>query len=349
MCKKILTYLVLFLSVLACERKPLYLRSDAALNVNVEVSAEIRALWDESWEDSLKYEWDEDKYGKLGYTLPEECYIVVFNNKEMVAEKQIKVGKRELIDIDLNKTYDMLIYARENFWLKTSYDDEKYFIEVPSQDTKADKDETVDQPGEVFAANKNNLYISDDLSEFEEVFEDGKLIYVYNIDEKLGPVSYIYVIQFIVINDDHSERIEAKDIAGFTINGISIKKNLLKNEPVYTPDKQIEAFDIKPGQERKDSLIFASRVTILDLLPDNPETSWTSEIEYRCFASIDVNTYSYGEVKGTKDITDQLKKNPKGGVITVRIMNSELKQGGESGSGFGVDLGDWNEHEYDIT
>lgn len=349
MYKKILTYLVLLLSVLACERKPLYLISDAALNVNVEVSADIMALWDENWRDSLRYDWDESKYGKLGYTMPEDCYVVIFNNKDIVVEKQIKVNKRELIDIDLNKSYDMLFYGKENFWLKTSYVDEKYYIEVPSEDTKVGKNETVNQPGEVFAVNKKNLYISDDLSEFEEVFENGKLIYVYNIDEKLGPVSYIYVVQFIIINDDNSERIEAKDISGFTINGISIKKNLLKNEPIYTPNKQIEAYDIKPGQQKEDSLIFASRVTILDLLPPDPDGSWTSELEYMCFTNINVDTYNYGEVKGTKDITDQLKKNPKGGIITIRILNSELKTGGESGSGFGIDLGEWEDYKYDIT
>ena len=77
MFKKILAYLVLLPFVFACERKPLYLRGDVALNVYIEASADIMALWDKSWEDSLKYDWDEEKYGKLGYTLPEDCYIVV--------------------------------------------------------------------------------------------------------------------------------------------------------------------------------------------------------------------------------------------------------------------------------
>lgn len=348
MFKKILTYFAIFITMLSCERKPLYLRSDVALKINVEVKADIDALWNKDWKDSLKYNWNEKEHGKIGYTNPENCNIVVFNSGDIVNESQANIGKRTLIDIDLNKTYNILIYSKEKFWFSTYYEDGKYYIETPSEDSKADNIETIEQPGEVFAITKNNLFISDDISDFEEVFEDGKLVYVYNIDEKLIPVSYIYIVQFIVINDDNSEIIEAKDISNFTISGISIKKDLLENKATYTDKKQISTYDIKPKQERKDSVLFASRVTILDLLPANEETSWSSVVDYMCFTNIDVSTYNYGEVKGTKDITDQLIKNPKGGIITIRILNSELKKSGETGSDFGFDVNKWNNHEYDV-
>lgn len=348
MFKKILACFTIFISILSCERKPLYLRSDVALKINVEVKAEIDALWNEDWRDSLRYNWNEQEHGRIGYAIPEDCYVVVFNNGEIVSESNAIVGKRKLIDIELNKTYDLLIYSKENFWLNNYYEDGRYYIEVPSQDSKTDGFETVDQHGEVFAASKKNLYISDDVSDFEEVYEDGKLVYVYNIDERLTPVSYIYIIQFIVINDDNSDIIEAKDISNFTISGISIKKDLLKNEAVYTDKKQISAYDVKPKQQRPDSVLFASRVTILDLLPENGETSWTSTLDYACLTNIDVSTYNYGEVSGTKDITDQLKKNPKGGIITIRIFNSELKKSGTTGSDFGADVNEWMEHKYDV-
>ena len=71
-------------------------------------------------------------------------------------------------------------------------------------------------------------------------------------------------------------------------------------------------------------------------------------IDYVCFTNIDVSTYNYGEVKGTKDITDQLRSNPKGGIITIRIFNSELKKSGTTGSDFGTDVNEWMEHKYDV-
>lgn len=354
MCKKVLILLLSFFTLFACERKPLYLQGDIALKINVKVEADIDALWTESWRDSLKYDWDENIYGKIGYTKPDNCNVVVFNNGKLKSETTIRTARRELIDVELNNTYDLLIYSKQYHWVDTYYEGGRYYIEAPSTGASGTKNEissmyeTVNQPGEVFSMNKKQIYLSNDISDFEEVIENGKLVYVYNIDEMLEPASYIYIIQFIVINDDNSPVIEAKDINNFTLSGISTKKNLFLNEPIYTGNKQIAAFDIKPGQSRKDSLIFASRVTILDLLPDDEYSSWHSQINYLYYTNIDVTTYNYGEVTGTKDITQQLKDNPKGGIITVVILNSELKQKDTGSSSFGIDLNEWQQHAFDV-
>jgi len=354
MYKKILIYILLIISLLACERKPLYLIADNALKINVRIEANIDNLWNESWRDSLLYDWDENLYGPIGYTLPGTCNVVIFNRGSLIGEKTIQVAKRELIDVELNNTYDLLIYSKQYHWLNTYYEGGRYYIECPSTEyeTKneiSNKYETVNQPGEVFSMNKKEIYLSDDISDFEEVIENGKLVYVYNIDEVLQPASYIYIIQFIVINDDNSPTIEAKDIANFTLSGISVKKNLFLNQPIYTGHKQISAFDIKPGQfYTRDTLVFASRVTILDLLPEDENSSWYSQINYLYYTNIDVNTYNYGEVTGTKDITQQLKENPKGGIINVVILNSELKAGNNHSSSFGIDLNEWQQHTFEI-
>lgn len=355
MFRKVLAIALLILSLVACERKPLYLRGDIALKVNVQVEANINLLWNDTWRDSLKYDWNEEEYGPLFYTLPKDCNVLIFNKGSLVSETAVQIGKREFIDVALDSVYDLLIFSKQYYWVETYYEGGRYYVEAPSAESRPTKNEisqkyeTVNQPGEIFSMNKRELYLSNNLSDYEEVIEDGKLIYVYNIDEKLEPVSYIYVIQFIVINDDNSPRIEAKDIANFTISGISAKKNLFTNEPVYTGNKQISTFDIKPGQMHGDSLIFASRVTILDLLPDSENDSWSSQLEYLYYTNVDVTTYTYGEVTGTKDITQQLKDNPKGGVITVIILNSELKPGGsDTDKGFGIDLNEWEQHRFDV-
>lgn len=348
---------MLFLSIFACERKPLYLQGDTALKINVQVEADISVLWKAGWRDTLKYNWDESLYGPLFYTLPTTCNVVIFKDGQIVSETKVQTGKRELIDVELNNTYDLLIYSKDTPWTETYYEGGRYYVETPVTKGRATKNEiskeyeTVEQPGEVFSMNKKQIYLSNDLSDFEEVIENGKLVYVYNIDEQLEPVSYIYVIQFLVINDDNSPLIEARDIANFTISGISTKKNMFTNTPVYTGNKQISTFDVKPGQfHTPDTLVFASRVTILDLLPDEVNSSWTSQVDYLYYTNIDVDTYNYGEVTGTKDITKQLRENPKGGIINIMIYNSELKKENPDGSGgvFGIDLNEWKEHIYDV-
>lgn len=354
MFKKVLIYIILFFSLLACERKPLYLQGDTALKINVQVQADISVLWKEGWRDTLKYNWDESLYGPLFYTLPTTCDVVIFKDGEIISETKVTTGKRELIDVELNNTYDLLIYSKEYPWTATYYEGGRYYVETQSTKGRATKNtispeyDTVEQPGEVFAMNKKEIHLSNDLSDFEEVIENGKLVYVYNIDEQLEPVSYIYLIQFMVVNDDNSPYIEAKDIANFTVSGISTKKNMFTNKPVYTGNKQISTFDVKPGQMINDTLVFASRVTILDLLPDDVNSSWTSQIDYLYYTNIDVDTYDYGEVTGTKDITQQLRDNPKGGIINIIIFNSELKKEKPSGNTFGIDLNEWKQHIFDV-
>lgn len=356
MFKKILVFILICLPFFGCERKPLYLQGDVALKINVQVEANINALWRASWRDTLKYDWDGSLYGPMFYTMPTTCNVVIINNGNLLSETTVITGKRELIDIDLNNTYDLLIYSKDTPWTKTYYDGGRYYVETPSNRGRtsrnkiSDEYETVEEPGEVFAMNKREIHLSNDISDFEEVIENGKLVYVYNIDEMLEPVSYIYIVQFIVINDDNSPLIEARDIASFTISGISTKKNMFTNTPIYTGNKQISTFDIKPGQFRSaDTLVFASRVTMLDLLPDDMNSSWSSQIDYLYYTNIDVDTYNYGEVTGTKDITRQLRENPKGGIITVTILNSELKKDNPSGDNtFGIDLNEWREHVFDV-
>lgn len=357
MFKKILIFMfICLLLLIGCERKPLYLQGDTALKINVQVAADINIMWNVSWRDSLRYDWDETLYGPLFYTMPTTCDVVIFKDAKILSETSVQTGKRQLIDVELNNTYDLLIYSKQYFWVNTYYEGGRYYVETPSMEGRATKNkisheyETVNQPGEIFAMNKKQIYLSNDISDFEEVIENGKLVYVYNIDEMLEPVSYIYVIQFIVVNDDHSPIIEAKDIANFTISGISTKKNMFTNTPVYTGNKQISTTDIKPGQfHTADSLVFASRVTILDLLPDDVDSSWSSQIDFLYYTNIDVDTYNYGEVTGTKDITQQLRENPKGGVITVYILNSELKKTTPDGSGgFGINLNEWQQHIFEV-
>ena len=356
MYKNLLTFIsACFLILIGCERKPLYLQGDTALKITVQAEADINTLWDVSWRDSLKYIWNEEVYGPMFYTEPTTCDVVIFNNGKLLNEVKIETNKSELIYIEPNKVYDLLIYSKDSQKTKTYYEGGRYYIETPPLNWKASKNEiskeydTVEQPGEVFSVYEKQFYLPDDISEYEEVVEDGKLVYVYNIDAKIEPVSYIYIVQFVVINDDKGPIIEAKGINNFTISGIASKKNMFNNKPVYTGNKQILSFDIKPGQfQTTDTLVFASRVTILGLLPNDGTSSWSTQTDYLYYVNVDVDTYNYGVVMGTKDITKQLKRNPTGGIITITIRNSELKSVGPESNGFGVDVSEWEEHTFNV-
>ena len=122
---------------------------------------------------------------------------------------------------------------------------------------------------------------------------------------------------------------------------------MFTNEGVYTGKKQVKTTDIKPGQLHGDSLVFASRLTILGLLPDD-ESSWSTYHNYLYYTGIDITTKSYGSISGIVDITQQLNNNPRGGIITIKLLNSDLKKTGTTETGFGIDLDDWGKVVIDI-
>ena len=87
MCKKILILILALFATLSCQRKPLYLRGDIAVRINAEVRADINTIWSPTWRDSLRYAWDEEKLGPIGYTLPKDGSVVLFNSGNIVKKK----------------------------------------------------------------------------------------------------------------------------------------------------------------------------------------------------------------------------------------------------------------------
>lgn len=349
---KKLILLFLFACFVSCERKPLYLQGDIALSININVETDLDVLWDKDWRKQLIYDWDESIHGTIGYTKPGEVNVIFFDGNALLDKKTIHVDMRSLVDVELNRTYDILIHNETN-GIVSSYEGGRYYVTSPIEGTTfsteiSDKYINVRQPGEIFSQRLRNIYLSDLYEDYESIYENGKIVYVYNIDAKLEPVSYIYIVQFVVINDDGSETIEAREIKSMTVSGISARKNLLTGKALYTGLTQISTTDIKEGQQKGDSLLFASRVIVLDVNFEYENSSWNTQIDNRYYTIVNVNTCNYGNVTGTLDITRQIKNNPKGGIITVRILNSDLKKGGGTHSGFGVDITEWEQHIIDI-
>lgn len=345
MFKKILIILT-FIGMLfyGCTVKPLYLQGDVLLNVNITTEVSMAAYWNMSVEGNLIYDWDTTLYGPIGYTAPEFANIVILNNGNVVNRKLIQTGKRQMIDVELNKTYDFLIFNKTDD-VEENYVGNRYYLYTPTMSTRSvilgDEYFVTQQPGEVFSTYQRSIYLSDDIRQYEEVYDNGKLMYVYNIDADIHPFSYIYLVQFIIVNDDHTT-IEAKDITNFTVAGVADMKNLFDNKTYINGNREIVVNDIKPGQVVEDSLVFASRFTTLGLSSDDEGSSWIDTENYLYYTGVNVNTYSYGTVSGLVNITQQMKAHPKGGIITIRILNSDLKKGAEKiSSGIDVDVEEW--------
>jgi len=348
MVKKVLVFIVSLLLVFsACDKKPLYLQGDAAVTVNVQTQVSIEAYWNTNIQSTLRYDWDTTLYGPIGYSKVDNVDLVIFNNKKIIERKTLNTGKRQLIDIELGNTYDFLIFNKtEN--TEDFYIDNKFLISTTTPGTKSVVEDVyydlTNQPGEIFCVYQKNVFLSDDLSQYKEVYDHDKLIYVYDINTELKPVSYIYLIQFIIVKDDSLD-IDVKGIPEYRITGVSSSKNLFTNTPVYTGKKEIRSTDIKPPQVVEDSLIFASKFTILNLGSDDEQSSWETPDNYIYNCLINIETEKSGSFNGIVNITDQLKKQPQGGIITIRINSSTLRRKDQDSGGINVDVEPWQEEE----
>ena len=344
MFKKIFIY-ILILFTLSCNTKPLYLQGDAAVTVNVQTQVSVEAYWNVNAQSNLRYDWDTTAYGPIGYSKVDNVDLVIFNKGEITQRKTLNTGVRQLIDIELGKTYDFLIFNKTNS-IEDYYIKNRFLISTTDPGTKSvindDYYDLTNQPGEVFSIYQKDVFLSNDLSQYKEVYDHDKLIYVYDINTELKPVSYIYIIQFIIVKDDSLD-IDVSKISEYRIAGVSDSKNLFTNTPIYSGKKEISSTDIKPPQRVADSLIYASRFTILDLGTDDENSSWSNPNNYMYYCVVNVETNKYGSFNGIINITNQLQSQPKGGIITIKINNSTLRRKEQGNGGFNIDVEGWQE------
>lgn len=342
---------IVLLVLTACERRPLLHLPDisekALVDVYVSVEADIDLLWNEGWRNELVYDWDELKYGKIGYSeLKDSLTIVFLKDGKEALRTQIRAKQRTPVTIDAHTVYDVVIFNVNDSVLEMDYSLMTRKVDDFDNGNVGSMYDTHYGPGELFWARIEDLYVSGNYQDYRVETIDGRFVYVLDINSVIEPFSYIYIVQFIIINDDGTE-IEAKGISDFTISGVSTRKSIINGEPIDNGLCQVVTQDIKEGQVKGDSLIFASRMTLLDIHQKNT-SSWDEDENRLYYTILTIPTKNYGTVTGVVPITNQLKANPKGGIITVAIKNSDIKEAGRTSGGFGVSITEWEEYINDI-
>lgn len=80
-------------------------------------------------------------------------------------------------------------------------------------------------------------------------------------------------------------------------------------------------------------------------IPDFPNEHYTTRAERKYGLNLEVRLKN-GKVKSFDfDVTDQVARQPQGGVIVVKGIEISDEEGTEGGSGFDVDIDDWGDYE----
>ena len=362
----------------SCERKDLYLAQRGLLNVDVSVyDFQLELLWGVDWQTRWQYLWDESLYGPVGYTMPTGVRANVYSINQ--TNKRVKYTTRNLpknggqVSLTTNSSYDLVFFNNDTEYILFSTDDSSYFYATTRNNVRAaspsEEFAHFNQPDQLFGTYLHDLYVTDDPDDYEKVVkEDGTVYYVYEIEATLVPYTYIYLCQVILLNNKDESGLRITGAEEIAVSGLSGGMDLFTRTTNANNIVAISQEDVKPLQEDRNLTlpdgtqakgdIFGARIMTWGLPGVNPmeRLSTRGEIEL----DNPVNMYIGLKLRNgstyvmEKDITDQLKQYPAGGIVTIVIDSSEISDDiiGEKpkpGGGFDASVDKWgNEINSDI-
>lgn len=336
-----------------CVRKDLYLRGmvreNCAITTTIDITLDILTTIQADINSNLIYNWDETLYGPLGYTVPTHMEGKFFqyrgvDNRVWDHDDLFEIGIPKDARILTDTRYEVLF---NNLTNRTNYNtDDKYSQYISSPDYKPTKafDFVEDfgvsaQCEEQFAAYKENVYVDvQDPAVEVTTMPDGSLLYHYNMDVKVVPISYIYIIQVIIDNDNPRAPMNVDSCTYMALNGVAREKEMFTN---MTTDKRccIESHYVKPIQKSDSCYVFAERFVTYGMINDYYSSWGTAGLTYELgmeFLLSDGTTK-----KGKVNLGGLLNSKPYGGVLTIRINNSDINTEYSGGGGFDVTVQDW--------
>ena len=360
----------------SCERKDLYLAQRGMLNVDVSVyDFRLDVLWGVDWQTRWQYLWDESLFGTVGYTTPTGVRANVYTINQI--NERVKYTTRNLsnrggrVSLTTNTTYDLIFHNNDTEYILFSTDDSSYLYATTRSDVRSAYSEEYahyNQPDQLFGTFLKELYVTDDPEEYERMEDEDGYYYVYEIEAALEPYTYIYLCQVMVLNNkdnsglriEGAERVSISGLAG----GVDLFTRTASSESLVT----ITQDDVKPLQQDRELTlpdgttavgdIFAARVMTWGLPGINAmdyfQTRAVIEVDQKVNMHVELKLRNGSVYVMEKDITEQLKQYPVGGIITVVIDSSEIPDDvigvkPKPGGGFDATVDEWgNEINADI-
>ena len=371
--------MISFVMVLSgCERKDLYLAQRGTIDVNVSVyDIDLDLLWGLEWKTQWQYLWDESLYGPIGYTEPTGVRANVYSLNE--ERERIRYTTRNFgneggrVSLTTSKTYDMAFYNNDTEYILFSTDESNaYYHATTRSNARAAYTRAYahyNQPDQLFGTFLQDLYVTEDPEAYEIHYDnDGSPYYVYHVHADLTPYTMIYLCQVMVLNNEDENGKRITGCQGISMNGLSGGVDLFTRMTDSTNLVTITQEETRPMQTDRDLTLPDGTKTVGDImaariltwgLPGidplaNVATRTYAEPRASVHAGIGLTLRNGNVYTIEEDITEQIRKRPAGGVITIVIDADELPDNivGEEpkpGGGFDASVENWeNEIEEEI-
>ncbi len=334
------------------------------------------------WQSEWLYGWDDADVslsGILGYTEPQAFELRRYFTGDVSLGTHTAPYKHYLTDKFLSARYDF------GFWDFLAWSD----IQTPDgvQSVRIDETSTYDhvtastgqtlipsrynaprythafyQPEELFAGYEGGVEINRNLDGF--TFDEERNCWTRRLEMQLQPVTYIYLVQVILHHNNRTQRIVTSIDGNANFSGMSRSVNL--NTGVTGPDPITVNFnmrmkqDVMGKQQEKVDIIGGKVLTfgIPNLNPTKVNTRAYSEAmtkvmeadkDNRHYVDLTMQFYNGKDSTFVFDVTDQVRRLYRGGVITIDLdMDKVPIPSSSGGSAFNAVVKDYEQREWEF-
>lgn len=383
-------FAVLLSLTACCPEPPLYLYDEVEAEIPLPtIDLDLQVYWDYDWTFGINYDWeaewyygwdDEDRnmWGELGYTTPTRFNLRRYYTESTPYAPHTTVKPATVEGTHFQGSFDW------GYWdilcwndihtldgVQSLVFDEKTTLDSitawtnptmhPARYNAPNYTHAFFEPEPLFAAYEQGIEINQNLEGFE--YDEKRNVWVRTLNMKLVPITYIYLTQIILHNNKgRLQSIEgASNLSGMarttTINsgragddaitvnyGIRMKKDVPFVPYKEKADPSAERVDIIGGRLMTFGIPShaANRINSVDEIKDS----------YRHY--LDVNVMFHNGMDSTIifDVTDQVRRRYKGGVLTMELdMDTVPIPVRPGGSGFDAavkPIEDGGTHEFEF-
>ena len=355
-------------------------------NIDVELQAiwnyqlEYDVTYD--WKAEWKYKWDAtdvELFGKLGYTEPDAFEIRRYYTGFTPNAPHDAPYKHTITGKDLTANYDY------GYWdiLAWNYIDPPDGIQSIRIDESTSYDEVTAntgetmmsaphystrfshsfyQPEELFAGYESAIEINKNLDGFD--FDADRNVWVKKLDMKLQPMTYIYLVQVILRHNNRNGRIITSIDGNANLSGMA--RSVTLNTGVTGSDAITVNFSMRMKkdlalQDGTQVDIIGGKVLTFGIPKVNPsrldtraykeslKEVGTADLNNRHYFDLSMQFNNGKDSTFVFDVTDQVRKLFRGGVITIDLdMDTIPIPSRPGGSGFDAVVKDFEEKQWEF-
>ncbi len=388
-----LWFAAMCLALSGCVREPeLHLHNDGAdietglpvvdLNLDVLWNYLFKYNVEYNWQEEWLYGWDDTDvamFGKIGYTEPQDFEVRRYFTKnvqygvhnapyshhidgnmlsaryefgfwDILAWNDIHTPDNvQSLHIDESSTYDYVTAYTGQTMIPTRYNAPKF--------TRA-----FYQPEELFAGYESGIDINHSLEGF--AFDEERNCWVKQLNMELQPVTYIYLVQVILHNNNRDFRKVTATDGNANLSGMARTVNI--NTGVTGTDAITVNFNTRmkldvSGKNNEKVDIIGGKLLTFGMPSMNPHKLSTraymeslqkvadSDTGNRHYVDVNMQFYNGKDSTLVFDVTDQVRRLFRGGVITIDVdMDHVPVPDQKGGSGFDAVVKDYDEEQWEF-